>query len=188
MLNIVSGLFSEGAPPVSPTSYESIQTVTVGSGGAADITFSSIPGTYKHLQIRVNARCAGAYTGSTAVRATFNSDTTLTNYWTHYLRGNGTAAAATDNNGPNYTFLIGTNNNTANAFSGAIVDILDYSNTNKNTVTRALSGGDWNGSGEIYFSSVSWNNTAAVNNIVITAYDGNMMEYSSFALYGIKGA
>jgi hypothetical protein len=43
MLNIVSGLFSEGAPPVSPTSYESIQTVTVGSGGAADITFTSIP-------------------------------------------------------------------------------------------------------------------------------------------------
>lgn len=185
MLNIVSSVL-DVPTPVSTNSYESIATTTLGSA-AASVTFSSIPATYTHLQIRVTARCAGAYTGTTAVRATYNSDTTLTNYWTHYLRGNGTAAASAANNGPNYTFMIPDNNNTANCFGGAVVDILDYANTNKNTTTRALSGGDFNGSGEIYLSSVSWNNTAAVSNIVLTAYDGNMMQYSSFALYGIKG-
>jgi hypothetical protein len=34
------------------TSYESIETVTVGSGGSATVTFSSIPATYTHLQIK----------------------------------------------------------------------------------------------------------------------------------------
>ena len=33
-------------------SYESIQTVTVGLGGAANVEFTSIPATYTHLQIR----------------------------------------------------------------------------------------------------------------------------------------
>ena len=32
--------------------FESIATVTVGGGGAASIEFTSIPGTYQHLQIR----------------------------------------------------------------------------------------------------------------------------------------
>jgi hypothetical protein len=32
--------------------YESIATVSVGGGGAADVEFTSIPGTYTHLQIR----------------------------------------------------------------------------------------------------------------------------------------
>ena len=96
MLNIVSGLFSEGAPPVSPTSYESIQTVTVGSGGAADITFSSIPGTYKHLQLRVLARGAG--TGAVAMKLQFNSDTTSGNYYSyHEIYGTGSATAASAN-------------------------------------------------------------------------------------------
>jgi len=181
------GIFASSVASWEPAgAYDSLATVTVPSGGLASVTFAGIPSGYKHLQIRVNARCAGAFTGSTAVRATYNSDTTLTNYWTHYIRGNGSAAAAAANNGPNYTFMIADNNNTANAFSGAIIDILDYANTNKNTTTRALSGGDWNGSGEIYLSSVSWSNTAAINNIVLTAYDGNMMQYSSFALYGVK--
>lgn len=39
--------------PWSPsTDYDSIATTTVGAGGAASITFSSIPSTYQHLQIR----------------------------------------------------------------------------------------------------------------------------------------
>ena len=162
-----------------------ISTTTL-STAAASVTFSSIAADYTHLQIRVNARCAGAYTGTTAVRATYNSDTTLTNYYSHYIKGDGSTATASSNNGPNYTFWIGNNNNTASAFSGAVLDILDYSNTNKKTTTRALSGGDWNGSGEISLSSVNWSNTAAISNIVLTAYDGNMMQYSSFSLYGVK--
>ena len=49
-----------GNDPYIPTDYESIATVSVGSGGAADVEFTSIPGTYTHLQIRWIARSARA--------------------------------------------------------------------------------------------------------------------------------
>ena len=55
----------------STNSYESIQTVTVGSGGQSTISFTSIPSTYKHLQIRMLARATGA---STVGLIRFNSD------------------------------------------------------------------------------------------------------------------
>jgi hypothetical protein len=37
--------------------FESIATVSVGSGGAADVEFTSIPATYTHLQIRGIGNC-----------------------------------------------------------------------------------------------------------------------------------
>jgi len=62
-------------------SYESIQTVTVGAGGTATVTFSSIPATYTHLQIRGIARASA----DTQLDVTLNSDTG-SNYSYHTLR------------------------------------------------------------------------------------------------------
>ena len=42
---------SNSLTPVTPSSFESIATVS-GTGSSGTITFSSIPATYKHLQIR----------------------------------------------------------------------------------------------------------------------------------------
>jgi len=64
--------------------YESIQTVTVGSGGAADIEFTSIPATYKHLQIRVLCRGTEASENKN-ITFRFNSYTG-TNYTFHNLQ------------------------------------------------------------------------------------------------------
>ena len=72
-------------------SYSSIATVT-GNGSASTLSFTSIPSTYSHLQIRGICRDARAVTIDTAY-ATFNSDTG-TNYADHWLQGNGTAASA----------------------------------------------------------------------------------------------
>ena len=70
-----------------------------------------------------------------------------------------------------------------------IFDILDYTNTNKNTTTRALTGNETNGTAgqAILFSSGNWRNTAAITSILIYPSSGNFSQYSSFALYGIKG-
>ena len=38
------------------TTYKAISTVTVGSGGAASITFSSIPATYTDLVLKISGR------------------------------------------------------------------------------------------------------------------------------------
>jgi hypothetical protein len=49
--NAIAGIYGVGVTP-STTAYESISTVTVGGGGVSDVTFSSIPSTFTHLQIR----------------------------------------------------------------------------------------------------------------------------------------
>jgi hypothetical protein len=77
-----------------PSSFESIATAT-GTGSSATITFSSIPSTYQHLQIRGIARAtSGGETEPIDLRLYFNGLTTGI-YSSHALYGNGSSAAAT---------------------------------------------------------------------------------------------
>jgi hypothetical protein len=119
---------------------------------------------------------------------TFNSDTG-SNYSDHYLYGNGSSAAS--GSGTNATKIrlwdYYGNGGTANIYGAGLVDILDYDNTNKFKTSRNLAGYDANGSGEIFLSSGLWRNTNAITSITLTAESGNYTQYSSFALYGIKG-
>lgn len=173
------------------TSYESIATVTVGAGGTSSVTFSSIPSTYQHLQIRFIARCSRSDYTVAALLARFNSDTG-SNYSGHYLGGNGGSAFAYG--GANYTFspagLVSGTNVAASVFSGGVIDVLDYQNTNKYKTVRSLAGFNGNAAGtgdEINLQSGSWRNTNAISSIDFTLETGaNFLQYSSFALYGIK--
>jgi hypothetical protein len=161
--------------------YESIATVNVGSGTTPSITFSSIPQTYKHLQIRYFGGYASNPGASGIV--SFNGDTTSSNYYDHLLYGGGTsAAAAADANGRYLPYNLGD----TNKWGVNITDILDYTNTNKFTVARSLGGYDANGSGFVIFASNLWKNTAAVTSITIEA-SPSFVQYTQFALYGIKG-
>lgn len=164
--------------------YDSIATTTL-STATASITFSSIPATYSHLQIRAISRNSTAATSDNWALLEINGDTTATNYYMHSLRGNGTAAQAEVYNGPR-TFLALNDSNTANVFSGTVIDILDYANTNKYKTIRVLSGWDSNGDGDVRITSNLWKNTAAVSSIILKSNTNNFMQYSSFALYGIK--
>jgi hypothetical protein len=168
----------------SPSSYESIATVTVGAGGSSSISFSSISSSYKHLQIRAIGRDAGA---NGEYKMEFNGDTTTTNYYLHNLYGDGATANASKANNNTVAPLV-YSGQTANAFEAIITDILDYANTSKNKVSRTLAGKDLNGSGFIGLYSNLWNNTAAVNSIVLKVVGGtNFAEFTQFALYGVKG-
>lgn len=185
MLNVISGIFSEGAPPVSPTSYESISTVTVGAGGASSIAFTSIPSTYKHLQLRyISRNTAAAY----YIRMELNSDSG-SNYANHYLIGDGTNASATNGTAQSYMDIP----RSAGAYSSSVlnagvVDLLDYQNANKYKTVRGIGGYDTNGNGQVVdFISGLWLSTAAINRIYLFSYSGNFAENSKFALYGIKG-
>jgi len=170
------------------SSYASIATTTVGSGGSSGITFSSIPQTYTHLQIRMIARNSSS---SDAVRGQFNSDTTAANYSGHLLYGDGAsagAAAATSFGkfGAGYQAQSST---TAGTFGVSVLDILDYTSTSKGKTTRFLGGYDANGTGAVgLFSSGYYASPAAITSIYIFPDSGNFAQYSSFALYGIKGA
>jgi hypothetical protein len=175
---------------VAPTDFESIQTVTVGGGGAAVITFSSIPSTYSHLQIRAIGRLDSGTTGINIGQVRFNSDSG-NNYASHRVGGNGSTASATAAASTSAIWALAVFNagELANCFGAAVIDILDYANTNKFKTGRSLFGFDNNGSGNIYFSSFLYQSTTAVSSLTITIYGGyTFAQYSQFALYGIKGS
>lgn len=174
----------------SPTSYDSIATVTVGAGGQSQIDFTSIPSTYKHLQVRIMAR-GGTSGASMQSKMAFNSDTSTANYVSHGLSGNGTSASASaQTSGVIVQVPFGRqvgSTGLASAFGVSVIDILDYTNTSKNKTSRVLTGQDQNGSGDIALASGLWLSTSAITTISFTNQDGaNYLQYSSFALYGIK--
>jgi hypothetical protein len=183
----ILGIWASQNYPRITNSYESIATVSVGSGGQATAEFTSIPGTYTHLQLRALARTDYA-AASIAFHINFNSNA-ATNYSSHELTGNGTGAAATASTTTQYPVLgdITGSSATASVFGAVVLDILDYANTNKYKTIRSLSGNDRNGSGKLGLYSGNWRNTNAITSIQIIPGAGDFIQYTQFALYGIKG-
>ena len=187
MLNNLATILDAGVP-ISLTSYESIATVTVGSGGQSSIDFTSIPSTYKHLQIRYISRNNRAVNwDSLSVR--LNSDTG-SNYAYHLLvgEGSGSGVSVGQANQTSMATCYQTGSTAAsNIFGVGVIDLLDYTNTNKFKTVRALGGNDLNGSGAILFGSGLWRSTSAVTSISLFSASVNFVQHSQFALYGIKG-
>ena len=164
--------------------------VQVGSAGSATISFTSIPATYKHLQVRALIRGTAS---ASAINANmqFNSDTG-SNYSYHELYGSGAGGGQASAGATQTRFFLHGNAPAATAlassFGVAVMDILDYANTSKYKTTRSFNGLDVNGSGGyILLDSGSWRNTNAITSIQIAPNSGNFAQYSQFALYGIKG-
>lgn len=177
--------FLAGNGPVLGGSYQSIATTTVGSGGSSGITFSSIPQTFSHLQIRGIGR--GTTTNpALGIVVRFNGDT-ASNYSYHAVTGNGASASAIASASATFMDLFENPSatSTANAFSGGVCDILDYSVTTKYKTARSLNGYDRNGTGDIFLFSGAWRNTAAITQVDLIPYAGLIAQYSSFALYGV---
>jgi hypothetical protein len=186
---------SESAAPVDPAGFASIATVSLSSGNQSSISFTSIPSTYKHLQIRAiykwNYDSNPTSNDQSSVGIRFNSDSG-SNYTLHYLTTNGSSVSsgASVPTSKGYTGISVAPNgysSFANMYGAAVVDILDYTNTNKYTTIRTLAGSDRNGTGFINLTSSLWLNTAAITNIEILPDYPSWKQYSHFALYGIKG-
>jgi hypothetical protein len=154
---------------------------------ASSITFSSIPQDYTHLQIRYLARGTVSATG-VGLRTRLNNDSG-SNYSTHQLYGDG-SSVATNGNG-NQTELAVGGMSAASAGSGifgvGIIDILDYNNTNKYKTFRAIDGRDINGGGLVLIESGNWRSNNSISSILFYLSSDNFAQYTSFALYGIKG-
>ena len=167
--------------------YDSIATTTL-STSTATITFSSIPATYRHLQIRFLTRTDRANQEDNN-QLRFNSDS-AGNYAAHVLYGDG-ATAGSFSDGSSITFntrsVVAAASSTSGVFGVGVIDILDYKDTNKYKTVRSLNGYDNNGAGQVRISSGLWMNTAAITTIAITSANAaNFVQYSSFALYGVK--
>ena len=169
---------------IAGDSFESIASATPTS---TFVTFSSIPQTYKHLQMRLICRDTGAFT-ERSLFIEYNGNSPTGSNALHSLRGNGSSASAGSSTSQGrYASIaqIPAASATSNVFSAQIIDILDYANTNKTKVTRILTGYDANGSGNVGIESYLFNTTSAITSIRL--YPNNSFaQYSQIALYGIK--
>jgi hypothetical protein len=182
MLGIMASQISGHLTPL--TGFVSIATTTL-SSNQSTITFSAIPQVYKHLQIRaVHQSTTASWTN-----LSLNSDTTASNYAMHRLSGDGATAFSEAYVSSNQRRFF--TSYPSPYWCSSVIDILDYTNTNKNTTVRGLH--SWAGNnasgfnGEVNFISNLWLNTAAVSTIDITIPGQNFTTYSTFALYGIEG-
>ena len=174
-----------GAVGVTLPSFELIQTVNV-SSTQTSVTFSNIPNTYRHLQLRFVMRDGSSFSDSNTYMR-LNGDTAA-NYANHNLWGTGASVVSGSGTSQNFINLgrIPTTSHTSGVFSPNIVDILDYTSTSKNKTIRALSGINSSFT-DIQLRSGLWMNTAAITSITVLTSDSGPTTSSRFSLYGIRG-
>lgn len=194
-----SSVQSAASNSITPLSkaFNSIATA-VGTGSSTSITFSSIPQTYQHLQIRAIVKSTqNQDIFGSAPYIQFNSDTGA-NYTQHYLRASNLfgvtsgADVGTTNISPAIWGPSG-GATIANMHGVFIADIHDYANTSKNKVVSIFTGADsnatvTNSNDGLTLGTGLWVNTSAITSITITASTGNWTTSTQFALYGIKGS
>jgi len=191
MLGIMASQISGHLAPAG--SYDSIATTTISTAGT--VTFNSIPQTYKHLQLRIMARgtTAAASYNQITIRVGNGSADSGSNYYPyHTVYGNGTTAIADYWGGMGtylYTATVPTVLTTTQGFGVSVIDILDYTSTNKHKTVKTLYGWDANGTGWAGLVSGLWMPTTkvAIDTMVLSVNaTDNFLTNSVIALYGIK--
>ena len=159
-------------------------TTTYLEADAATVTFSSVPATYEHLQIRGTLR--GASNGTLAIQ--LNSDTG-SNYSRHQMYGAGSSESVNKNAGIAYMNMayVAWTDESSETYSSHTIDLLDYANTNKNTSVCS----SWGfANDQVSFNSQLWDDTSAVSTIKLyeAGAGANFVRGSEFTLYGIKSS
>jgi len=175
------------------SSFESIATAT-GTGSSATISFSSIPGTYSHLQIRGISRATGGAAASDDDIQIVINGAGGTSYARQRLIGDGTnasTAASTSTSSIDTGGCSATNATAANIYGAIIIDIHDYASTTKNKTVRIFGGTNDNTTStsfSVRLVSGLYISTTAITSIDIKMGSTNAFTTAStFALYGIKG-
>jgi hypothetical protein len=162
-----------------------IASSTVGSGGSANITFSSIAATFTDLCVKFSIR-----TNRSAVNdgldLTFNSNNL--NYTYLYLLGDGSSASSATGSAKVFAQVNG-NTSTASTFGNGEVYIPNYASSNNKSFgtdsvaeTNATAVNAWLGAN-------LWTNSSAITSIVLTPQLGTSFnEYTTAYLYGVKNA
>lgn len=168
--------------------YVLIASSTVGAGGSASITFSSIPSTYKDLILKVSARNDDSGPAGN-ILLTFNG--VGTGYGNIYLQGNGSGSAATTGTVGQMIGDMDTNGESANTFNNIEVYIPSYASTTMFKAFNSDSVQENNASGAYaMFTANTWSNASAISSIVLTNRTGgrNFVQYTSAYLYGLTNS
>ena len=169
-----------------PTTYEAIATVTVGSGGAASIDFTSIPQTYTDLLLKLSAR--STHSSIDPCRVTFNSSSSGYSYRSIFADGSSVASySGSSQSWLEVQYIPGTAQ-TASTFNNAEIYIPNYAgSSNKSASLDAV---QENNATTAYIVPMAWlwSNTSAITSITLALSNGNFAQYSTATLYGIKNS
>ena len=167
-----------------PSTFHKIAAVTVGSGGASSIDFTSIPSTYTDLCLKVSSRLSST---DTPLFVYFNNDTTNTNYNVRRLLGSGSAASSAAFNAP-YVIYADISTYTSNTFGNAEIYVPNYAeSTNKSMSVDSVNENNATGA-EAVLTAGLWSNTAAINRLTLVPNSISFVQYSTATLYGIKSS
>jgi hypothetical protein len=162
------------------TTFVKIATVTVGSGGAANIQFTSIPSTYTDLCLRASTR---GDVGNDYGQVIINGSTSGYTRKTLLGNGSGTASASFTSE---YFNTVNPSTATASTFSNVEFYFPNYAgSTNKSVSTNAVTENNATGATAL-MQAVLWSNTAAITSLSLTQDGGNFVQYSTATLYGIS--
>ena len=166
--------------------YTLISSVTVGSGGAANIEFTSIPATYTDLVLKLSLRAS--ISSVDGARITFNNSTSGYSY--RLLYGNGSGAFSYNGSSQSYMGLDYSNGTStlANTFSNGELYIPNYAGSNYKSVSADNVTEDNATAGYIIPTVFLWDNTSAITSIKMVQSSGNIAQYSTAYLYGISNA
>lgn len=167
------------------STYEKIASVTVGSGGAANMEFTSIPGTFDDLIILLSARAATNPFGESRMwcELGFNGQGAHINNTGRILSGNGSAASSQ----ANYTyFYMPSSGATASTFGNTFMYFPNYTSSNQKSfsIDSVMENNATDSMQDLAVGN--WTGTAAITSISIYARSGNFAQHSSAVLYGIR--
>ena len=166
-----------------PATFTLISSVTVGSGGAANIEFTSIPATYTDLLIKISARntSSGDWLG-----VSFNGSTSNFNS----RRIFGYVGGVLSLNNANGLDVISNNNSgdTANTFDNAEMYISNYASSNNKSFSADSVAENNTSSAYLTLTAGLWSQSAAITSITLTPNTNNLAQYSTAYLYGISSS
>jgi hypothetical protein len=172
------------------TTYTLISSVTVGSGGAANITFSSIPATYTDLSLLVSGRSVRTGANTDDMTLYFNGVSTWTNHSWRLLWGTGSAAQSLNGSGSMLigAYLTTTGGATTSDFASLSIYIPNYAGSNYKSFS-ADTVSEQNGT--LAYATLTaglWSDTSAITSITVKPNSANFGQYSTAYLYGISNA
>jgi len=157
-----------------------ISSVTVGSGGASSIDFTSIPSNYTDLIVKFSLRTAAS--DNTGIK--LNGVTT--NMASRRLIGSGTAATS-DTRSDLVMLTVNNNSDTANVFSNGEFYILNYTGSTYKSISAESVQENNATLGYVMLGAGLWSSTDAINQVTIyTTGASNYVQYSTIYLYGVN--
>ena len=169
--------------------YIKIASNTVGVGGAASVTFSSIPATYTDLVIKASARITSV---DPLGSMTLDFNGSSANYTLIMLRGSGSAAASFSRGtfGSNFVSYVTTTGGTASTFTNTELYFPNYASSTYKSVSIDAVQEDNTTAAYSLLEAGLWSQTTAISSLTLNpvATAGVFSQYSTFTLYGISKA